>query len=101
MDQSQVQEPATGYARNKGIEPDGFSLFEPPAKRGVVTDVDALTPQSEQPCVFYSHPHGQIWLGDAVTWLRSLPSGSADLAFCDPPYHILKAEWDSFESHQE
>ena len=96
----QVQEPAAGYARNKGVETDGLTLFEPPLQKGIVTD-DAPSPDPAHPHVFYSHPHGQIWLGDAVAWLRSLPSESADLAFCDPPYGIKKAEWDTFESQQE
>ncbi len=29
------------------------------------------------------------------------PAESVDLAFCDPPYGIKKAEWDTFESQQE
>ena len=99
MDKSQVQEPVAGYARNKGTETDGLTLFEPASSKGIVTDT--LSPDSARPHVFYSHPHGQIWLGDAVSWLRSLPSESADLAFCDPPYGIKKAEWDTFESQQE
>ena len=53
------------------------------------------------PRLFYSHPHGEIWLGDSIDWLRSLESGSVDLVFADPPYNIKKAEWDTFESQQQ
>jgi site-specific DNA-methyltransferase (adenine-specific) len=51
--------------------------------------------------LFYTHPHGEIWLGDSVEWLRNLATGSADLVFADPPYNLKKAEWDTFESQQE
>lgn len=54
-----------------------------------------------EPRLFYSHPHGEIWVGDAIAWLKSLPSQSVDLVFADPPYNIKKAEWDSFESQSE
>lgn len=43
---------------------------------------------------------GKLYQGDCIPWLRSLPSGSANLFFVDPPYNIKKAEWDSFESQQ-
>jgi site-specific DNA-methyltransferase (adenine-specific) len=32
----------------------------------------------------------QLTTGDAVTWLRSLPAGSADLLITDPPYESLE-----------
>ena len=44
---------------------------------------------------------GKLYQGDCIPWLRSLPSGSANLFFVDPPYNIKKAEWDSFESQQQ
>lgn len=65
--------------------------------RGVIR---STTPESETPQLYYEHPNGQLWLGDAIAWLRSLPSASVDLVFADPPYNIKKAEWDDFESHQ-
>ena len=52
------------------------------------------------PVMFYSHPHGEIWIGDSIAWLGSLQSESVDLVFADPPYNIKKAEWDTFESQQ-
>ncbi len=49
---------------------------------------------------YFTHPHGEIYVGDAVLWLKSLPDASVDLVFADPPYNIKKAEWDNFESQQ-
>ncbi len=50
---------------------------------------------------FFSHPNGVIWVGDAIEWLKTFPSESVDLIFADPPYNLGKAEWDTFESHQQ
>jgi site-specific DNA-methyltransferase (adenine-specific) len=55
---------------------------------------------SGDPLFYYSHPNGQIWVGDAILWLKSLPNESVDLIFADPPYNIKKAEWDTFESQR-
>lgn len=54
-----------------------------------------------KPEIYFRHPHGEIWMGDTVAWLRSLETASVDLVFADPPYNIKKAEWDTFESQQE
>lgn len=54
----------------------------------------------DTPNLFYTHPHGEIWQGNAITWLSMLESGSIDLVFADPPYNIKKAEWDTFESQE-
>ena len=62
-------------------------------------DVDALIP--EKPELFYKHQNGEIWIGDSVSWLNSLPENSVDLIFADPPYNIKKADWDNFESQQK
>ncbi|MBD2429630.1 MULTISPECIES: DNA-methyltransferase [Fischerella] len=53
---------------------------------------------SQKPQAFYCHPHGELWTGDSIQWLKNLPSESVDLVFADPPYNIKKAAWDSFES---
>ncbi len=74
------------------------SFFGEPVRRGIVYEPPAA--HREEPYVFYRHPHGEIWVGDAIAWLRSLESESVDLIFADPPYNIKKAEWDSFESQQ-
>lgn len=49
----------------------------------------------------YSHPHGKIYQGDSIDWLKSLESQSVDLIFADPPYNIKKADWDNFESQEQ
>ena len=64
-------------------------------------DIDPALLDETRPVRVYTHPHGDIWVGDAVAWLRRLPSASVDLIFADPPYNLGKADWDSFASHQE
>jgi site-specific DNA-methyltransferase (adenine-specific) len=49
----------------------------------------------------YSHPHGQLYQGDSLDWLKSLDAESIDLVFADPPYNLKKAEWDTFESQEK
>ncbi|MCX6164260.1 MAG: DNA methyltransferase, partial [Ignavibacteriae bacterium] len=51
--------------------------------------------------VFYQHPNGQLWKGDSIEWLKTLPDESVDVIFADPPYNIKKADWDIFESQEE
>jgi site-specific DNA-methyltransferase (adenine-specific) len=41
---------------------------------------------------------GTLHGGDAIAWLRSLPAGSCDLVFADPPYNAGREDWDTFES---
>lgn len=48
----------------------------------------------------YQHQRGQLYQGDSIEWLKSLPSASVDLVFADPPYNIKKADWDSFENQE-
>lgn len=55
----------------------------------------------EQIQLFYNHKNGQLWFGNSIEWLKSLPAESTDLIFADPPYNIKKADWDSFESQEE
>ena len=92
----EAREPSAAYARNKEVP----SLLGLTMLKGCYAEgeFDQLNPES--PVLFYSHPNGEIWLGDAIAWLRSLETGSADLVFADPPYNIKKAEWDTFESQQ-
>jgi len=68
--------------------------------KGKFHELDPQTISPDVPRLFYSHPNGEIWVGDAVAWLSSLPSESVDVVFADPPYNIKKAEWDTFESQQ-
>ncbi len=55
---------------------------------------------SESVQIHYESHHGRLYLGDSLTWLKSLESETVDLVFADPPYNIKKAEWDDFESHE-
>ncbi|MGB8346438.1 MAG: DNA methyltransferase [Ktedonobacteraceae bacterium] len=84
------------YARNTEI----LTFFGQPMLKGSYTQIEQQRLDPQVPQLFYSHPRGEIWIGDAVSWLRSLKSGSVDLIFADPPYNIKKAEWDTFESQQ-
>lgn len=49
----------------------------------------------------HEHPHGKLYQGDSIDWLKSLESQSADLIFADPPYNIKKADWDNFENQEQ
>lgn len=95
---TQVQEPAVEYLRRKSSSNEAPGLFGPAPKKGVLAKPPL---QYGDPAVYYTHPHGQVWCGDSIAWLRSLPPASVDLAFFDPPYNIKKAEWDTFDSQQE
>ncbi len=89
-----AREPAVEYARSTAVP----TFFGQPMLRGTYVQIE---PTDRGPQLFYSHPHGELWLGDAVTWLRSVKDESVDLVFADPPYNIKKAEWDTFESQQD
>jgi site-specific DNA-methyltransferase (adenine-specific) len=54
----------------------------------------------QNPVLWWTHPNGELWIGDAATWLSSLEPESVDLIFADPPYNLKKAEWDTFETQQ-
>ncbi len=88
---------STEYARNKEI----LSFFGQPMRKGSYTQIEQSQLDPQAPALFYTHPHGEIWVGDAIAWLSSLASSSADLIFADPPYNIKKAEWGTFENQQE
>ena len=68
--------------------------------KGAYAELNPAQSDSRTPTIFYSHPGGEIWLGDATLWLRSLANESVDSIFADPPYNIGKAESDTFESQQ-
>jgi site-specific DNA-methyltransferase (adenine-specific) len=57
--------------------------------------------QNEELNLVYQHPHGQLWQGNSIEWLKTLQTESVDLIFADPPYNIKKADWDTFESQEE
>lgn len=93
----ELNEPAANYfVRNREVP----EFFGQPLTKGERLPV-AVSAEITLPRLCYSHPHGEIWLGDSIEWLRSLDAGSVDLVFADPPYNIKKAEWDTFESQQE
>lgn len=70
------------------------------ANKGKFIKMTARQLHSQTPKLFYAHPHGEIWLGDTISWLKKLPDESVDLIFADPPYNIKKAEWDTFSSQE-
>ena len=74
------------------------TFFGEPLLRGAFAEISLETIDLDKPEQFYTHPNGELWIGDSIAWLRSLESESVDLIFADPPYNIKKAEWDSFES---
>ena len=41
---------------------------------------------------------GRLYHGDAISWLRSLDPGTADLIVADPPYGGNAVHWDKFAS---
>jgi site-specific DNA-methyltransferase (adenine-specific) len=92
-----VSEPKTEYARNKELT----HFLGQPMLKGIYHPINFAQQELAKPCLFYSHPHGEIWIGDVVNWLSTLSSESVDLIFADPPYNVKKAEWDTFESQQE
>lgn len=93
---SQVREPAAEYTRTKDVP----IFFGQPMLKGTHAHLAPDSLNLQAPSLFYSHPHGEIWVGDSMAWLSSLTSESVDLVFADPPYNIKKAEWDTFESQQ-
>lgn len=93
----EAREPSAGYVRKKEID----NFFGQPILRGSYFQIETNELIPEVPTLFYSHPNGEVWVGDAVEWLKSLESNSIDLIFADPPYNIKKAEWDTFESQEE
>ena len=91
-----VREPSAAYARTQKAP----IFFGQPMLTGTYVQIPS-TFDTQAPVLFYSHPNGEVWIGHATAWLRSLPDESVDLVFADPPYNIHKAEWDTFESQQE
>ena len=97
LNQLEIREPSGVYARNKEIP----TFFGQLVVKGSFVQNASVTLSSGAPTLYYRHPNGEIWIGDAIAWLRSLQSESVDMVFADPPYNIKKAEWDSFESQEE
>lgn len=71
--------------------------FCDPPERGEI-----LLPETEDDFYpVYKRGENTLYEGDSFKWLQSLPDGSVDLIFADPPYNIKKAEWDKFESQEK
>jgi len=92
---------AAYYARAKAP----MLFFGQPVTRGtfvngIGTNGSSTADSAPEPHLFYKHPNGELWTGDSIHWLKTLPSEHADLVFADPPYNIKKAEWDTFESQE-
>src|SRR5579884_1019605 len=96
IEEKEIREPSASYARNVELP----TFFGELMLKGTFTGIEQEGMVPDEPKLFYKHPHGSIWCGDAIAWLRSLESASVDLIFADPPYNIKKAEWDTFESQQ-
>jgi len=93
----EMRDPPAEYVRNQELP----HFFGQPLLRGSCFQLNSAQLDPEAPALFYSHPNGQLWVGDVIAWLRLLPDESVDLVFADPPYNIKKAEWDTFESQRE
>ncbi len=85
------------FARKK----EKTTFFGQTENHGEILPINMASYKSEIPVLYYKHKNGKIWAGDSIAWLKSLNESSVDLVFADPPYNLNKAEWDSFESHQE
>lgn len=81
----------------KKRQDDQISL-ELPQQGGVIYPVVEGT---SNPQLHFMMDDGRLYLGDSLTWLRSLETSSVDLIFADPPYNIGKADWDVFQHHDE
>lgn len=63
--ESVLKEPAVGYARSTKIP----TFFGQPMLQGAFTSVTSGKPDNPQLC--YSHPRGEIWVGDALGYVES------------------------------
>jgi site-specific DNA-methyltransferase (adenine-specific) len=81
--------------RNKEL-PSFFGKIQRKGERVIGDFIDNSKPQ-----IIYNHPDGTLFQGDSIEWLKTLKDESVDMIFADPPYNIKKADWDTFESHEE
>jgi len=59
---SEVKEIFGSYIRNKEIP----TFFGQRILKGEIFDVEKDCIVPEKPMLYYSHPHGEIWIGDAI-----------------------------------
>ncbi len=57
--------------------------------------------KSTAPAPFHGEENGYLFCGDSLEILKKIKDSSVDLIFADPPYSIKKADWDTFENHDE
>lgn len=55
----------------------------------------------ERPEPYFKTKLGALYNMDAVSFMRTIESGTIDLIIADPPYNIKKAEWDTFQSQKQ
>jgi site-specific DNA-methyltransferase (adenine-specific) len=68
---------------------------------GPVRELDRIALANREPQLMFTTDQGMLYIGDSLRWLATIEPGSVDLVFADPPYSIGKAEWDTFETHEE
>src|SRR5437867_3353212 len=69
----ELREPeSTYFVRNREVP----EFFGQPLHKGEYVTSPA---NGTMPRLFYSHPHGQIWTGESIEWLKSLGTTSVDL----------------------
>lgn len=93
---SPIKEPPAKYKRNSVVP----TFFGKHLLIGKFERTNSTGKKGAVPMRFYSHPHGELWVGDSIEWLKTLKTETIDLIFADPPYNIKKAEWDNFESQE-
>lgn len=78
-----------------------YNLFNPQIILPKITGERLKKQENKNFSKIYNHPHGNLFEGDAILWLKSLENETVDLIFVDPPYNIKKADWDHFESQEK
>ncbi|MBS1532412.1 MAG: MerR family transcriptional regulator [Bacteroidetes bacterium] len=63
-------------------------------KESIITIFNENTP-------YFESTYGKLYQQDAISYLKTLESGSVDLIFAAPPSNIKEAEWDAFSSPKE
>jgi hypothetical protein len=91
-----ISQPKAEYVRNKELT----YFFGQPMLKGTYHPINSTQHDVPKPCLFYSHPHGEIWTGDVVDWMSTISSESVDLIFADPPY-IMSYQLDLVFSHNQ
>ena len=76
-------------------------FFGQPQTKGERVFLEERSNGENTPTSFYKHKNGQLWVGDSIDWMKTLPSESVELVFADPPYNISKVEWDTFASQEK